>query len=94
MVHVTCFRSVFETRETLAGVPFIADDWLDTSLLPQPIDPRVWEADGIVNSPWLVPTDSFPYECTRAVALIRAGGDVEAPTVVFNGCLVDGACFV
>jgi len=63
---------------------------LDTSRLPRPIYPPAWEQGNLITSPWLVSPDSFPDERDKAVALIRSGVDLEAATIVFNGCINDG----
>ncbi len=83
------FPACFANRTEIAGVPLIAELDFDTSGLPRPIYPPVWNA-GMIAAPWLAKGDGPPDERQSAVALIRSGGNVAAPTVVFRACINDG----
>ncbi len=84
------FPACFESALDLAGVPLLASESVETSFLPRPFYPLEWDRTDLIETPWHAPTDGFPGERDRAVALIRSGADVEAPTVVFSACVNDG----
>ncbi|WP_454813129.1 nodulation protein NodZ [Labrys neptuniae] len=81
------FTHCFEAGPTLAGVPLLTGDELDTADLPRPAYPPAWEQPGMLAMPWLMPTDSYPEERDKAVAAILVGEDFPAATVAFHACL-------
>lgn len=84
------FPLCFEPSDELAGVPFIGDDRVENLLLPAPRYPSVWNDDAFMSQPYLCPIENGDAERIAAVELIRGGRDVEAATVVFDGCINDG----
>ncbi len=88
---VNLFTRCFTPGPALAGVGLLSGDTIDTARLPRPIYPAAWEEDELLASPWLMPTDSFPEEREKALAMILAGQDIAASTVVFHACLNDRA---
>jgi Nodulation protein Z (NodZ) len=81
-----CFRS----PPILAGVPFIGDDTVARVRLPKPRYPPIWENEMLVRFPFLRPSATLLADRDAAVALIRAGDDMAAPTVIFDACVNDG----
>jgi hypothetical protein len=84
------FPTLFEPVDDLAGVPFVGDARVAALRYPEPFHPHLWSTERLALRP---PRRSADVRADRdaAVALIRVGGDVPAPTVVFDGCLND-AC--
>jgi hypothetical protein len=84
------FPYCFQTPAELAGVPFTGDDTIEKLLFPSPREPEVWNDDRLLKLAFMRPKKNFLEDRDRAVALIRTGGDVPAPTVVFDACVNDG----
>ena len=84
------FASFFEPSHEIAGVPFIGDDRVGFMRLPRPRHPPLWEDDLLLTGPFLRPPDTIVADRNAAVALIRSGADVDAASVVFDGCVNDG----
>lgn len=84
------FSVCFEPLSDLAGVPILTSEAIDPAILPRPVYPAPWQDSALLDRPWLVPADAFPAERERGVELIRSGGDVDEPTVIFNSCINDG----
>src|SRR5947209_14306940 len=57
---------------------------------PRPRHPAFWDDDRLLRAPFLRPQQSLLADRDAAVALVRAGNDVTARTVVFDGCVNDG----
>lgn len=83
------FPACFANRTEIAGVPLICGPDPDTAGLPLPVHPPGWNS-ALMATPWLAKGDGPPHERDDAVALIRSGGDVSSPTVVFRACINDG----
>jgi Nodulation protein Z (NodZ) len=81
-----CFTPVPE----LAAVKFIGDDRVGHLQLPRPRHPALWIDDGLLRAAYRRPADTIFAHRDAAVALIRGGGDVAAPTVIFDSCVNDG----
>lgn len=84
------FSLCFEPLSHLAGVPILTSETIDPAILPRPVYPAAWQDSALLDRPWLMPADAFPGERERGVELIRSGGDVDEPTVIFNSCINDG----
>jgi hypothetical protein len=84
------FPFCFEPQAEIAGVPFIGDDMIQQMLLPHPRHPEIWNDERILQHCFMRPPAGQLTDRDAAVALIRSGTDVEAPTVVFDACLSDG----
>jgi hypothetical protein len=84
------FARCFETPAELAGVPFVGDDRVATLKLPRPRHPDLWNDDRLLAAPYRRPRATIFAERDAAVATIRAGADLAAPTVVFDACINDG----
>jgi Nodulation protein Z (NodZ) len=89
-VMENAFTQSFETMDTLAGVTFIADKNLSSVPLPKPRYPPIWESEGLIGLPILRQKDGYEADQKEAVALIREGRDIDAGTIVFDGCVNDG----
>ena len=84
------FSLCFEAPPDLAGVSFIGDDRIDRMRWPRPRHPERWNDDVLFAAPRLRPSEAIFADRDGAVALIRSGADVAAPTVVFDTCVNDG----
>jgi hypothetical protein len=84
------FALCFEPLPEVAGVPFIGDNRVAGLSLPRPRHPAHWNDDRWLASPPLRMSSAPREGRDAAVAMIRAGGDVPAPTVVFDACVNDG----
>ena len=84
------FPLCFEPSQDLAGVSFVGDNTVATIILPSPRFPAIWEDEMLRQLPFLRPEATLLQNRDDAVALIRSGTDVSAPTVVFDGCINDG----
>lgn len=84
------FAACFEPAPLLAGVPFVGGYGLGRPLLPRPRYPPAWDDDRLVIWPYLRDDAAVLADRDEAVALIRAGRDVAAPTVVLDACVNDG----
>jgi|GEM_PF-2372766 len=84
------FASCFEPLLELAGVAFVGDDRVASLRLPRPRYPTFWNDNALLTAPYRRPGGSIIADRDAAVALIRAGNDVAAPTVVFDACVNDG----
>ena len=84
------FEQCFQPLSELAGVRFIADDRIADLRLPRPRYPARWNNDRALASPLRRPRYTPSDEHAAAVAMIRGGTDVSAPTVVFDACINDG----
>lgn len=84
------FPLCFEPTPHLAGVPLIADERVGREQWPRPRHPLVWNDDARWHSPVRRREADVVADRDAAVALISAGHDVEAPTVVFDACVNKG----
>ena len=84
------FAACFEPAPLLAGVPFVGNYGLGRPPLPRPRYPPAWDDDRPVIWPYLRDDATVLADRDEAVALIRAGEDVAAPTVVLDACVNDG----
>ena len=84
------FPLCFEAPPDLAGVSFIGDDRVDRIRLPRPRHPERWNDDALFAAPQPRLEQAIFADRDAAVALIRSGTDVAAPTVVFDTCVNDG----
>jgi len=82
------FGLVFEPAPVVAGVPFLGDDTINDLVLAGPFHPATWHA-ATVSKHWTRHGLEDRAEREAAVALVASGADVEAPVVVFDGCLND-----
>jgi hypothetical protein len=82
------FCSLFEPLSCLAGVPFVADDDLSAVPYAEPFHPALWTRALLECPPNRAAADVMA-DRDAAVALVRSGEDVAAPTVVFDGCIND-----
>lgn len=80
----------FESSHDLAGVPFVGDDSVAAVHLPLPRYPAFWNNSVILAAPYLRPADTIFPDRDAAVEMIRARGDVDAPTIIFDACVNDG----
>jgi len=86
----TMFPLCFEPVPELAGVAFVGDGQVASVHLPRPRHPAFWNNDILLTVPYLRPSNTIFADRDAAVALIRNGQDVAAPTVVFDACVNDG----
>ena len=84
------FSLCFEPLTDLAGVPFIGDERVTSLRLPRPRHPAIWNDDELLAAAERRPYETIQEDRDAAVALIRSGRDVAAPTVVFDVCVNDG----
>ncbi len=84
------FPLCFEATPHLAGVPLLADERVGRTLWPQPRHPSLWNDDARLRTPVRRREADVVADRDAAVALIRSGRDVEAPTVVFDACVNKG----
>lgn len=84
------FAQCFEPTPELASVPFIADRHMPAATLPSPRYPAIWNKDELLDFPFFRPSGALTDQ-RRAVRLIRSQKDIPARTVVFDGCIADGA---
>ncbi len=84
------FPLCFEPALDLAGVPLVADDRVGRTPWPRPRHPSLWNDDTRWSRPVRRREQDVVADRDAAVALIGAGRDVEAPTVVFDGCVNKG----
>lgn len=80
------FGALFEPTDRLAGVPLEAPDDLSGVTLPEPYHPEMWTRARLERPPLRSCAEIWA-DRDAAVALIRGGGDVEAATVVLDGCI-------
>ncbi len=83
----TLFPRCFEATPVLAGVPFVGDQQVASLDLPKPRHPALWNDDALLAAPHRRPVEAVIADRDAAVALIHAGDDVAAPTVVFDACI-------
>lgn len=84
------FALCFESSDDLAGVPFVGDDSVAAIHLPLPRYPPFWNNNVMLAAPFFRPPDTIFPDRDAAVEMIRARGDVDAPTVIFDACVNDG----
>ncbi|HWE63017.1 MAG TPA: nodulation protein NodZ [Chloroflexota bacterium] len=84
------FVLCFEPLPEVAGVAFVGDDRVAGLSLPRPRHPAHWNDDSWLASLPPRTSSALLEERDEAVAMIRAGGDVPAPTVIFDACVNDG----
>ncbi len=79
----------FSPKSNIAGVPFICDGQFTHSVLPHPRFPSIWDNEFQWTFPNCFdrPDEDMDWDAANAVELINAGKDVDAPTVVFDGCI-------
>jgi FkbM family methyltransferase len=82
------FPALFEPIEDLAGVPLLADDRVAHTAFPEPLHPPSWTRRTLAAPRARRAEDIFA-DRDAAVTMIRASGDVAAPTVVFDACIND-----
>src|SRR5581483_4115704 len=80
------FGALFEPVDHLAGVPFIGRDDLSDIAYPEPFHPAFW-TPALLALPRRRPTSEVFRDRDAALALVLDGADVDAPTVVFDGCI-------
>jgi Nodulation protein Z (NodZ) len=80
----------FESSHDLAGVPFVGDDSVAAIHLHLPRYPAFWNNSVMLAAPYLRPAGTIFPDRDAAVEMIRARGDVDAPTVIFDACVNDG----
>jgi hypothetical protein len=83
------FPLCFEPQPEIAGVPFIGDDAIQQMYWPHPRHPDKWNDERMLQSTTLRP-HVLDSDRDAALALIRSGTDVVAPTVVFDASLSGG----
>src|SRR5258708_32255007 len=81
------FTRVFDTRDNLAGVRFIADESCGGLALPRPRYPRLWNDDELLKRPFRRQDETLLADRAQAVHLVKEGGDLPAATVVFDTCI-------
>src|SRR5258708_8007546 len=81
------FTRVFDTRDNLAGVRFIADESVGGLALPRPRYPPLWNDDELLKRPFRRQDETLLADRAQAVHLVKEAGDLPAPTVVFDTCL-------
>lgn len=82
------FCALFEPVNCLAGVPFVGRDDLSEVPYEEPFHPALW-THALLDRPPGRGAAEVMADRDAAVALVRAGEDVTAPTVVFDGCIND-----
>jgi hypothetical protein len=82
------FGALFEPLSCLAGVPLVANDDLSDVPYAEPFHPALWTRALLDRPPERRAADEMA-DRDAAVALVRTGEDVTAPTVVFDGCIND-----
>ncbi len=82
------FCALFEPVSCLAGVPFVGRDDLSDVPYAEPFHPGLWTRALLDRPPQRGAADVMA-DRDAAVALVLAGEDVTAPTVVFDGCIND-----
>jgi hypothetical protein len=82
------FCALFEPLSRLAGVPFVGLDDLSHVPYAEPFHPALWTRALLEHRPERGAADVMS-DRDAAVALVRGGEDVSAPTVVFDGCIND-----
>lgn len=76
-----CFLSYFEPRQTLAGVPVIADNSVADLQYPMPIWPEKWTAAGLAGLNHLKHSAA---EVAAVNHLVTSDTDPAEPTIVVN----------
>ena len=79
--HRNCFHDFFDRKETLGGVPVIADDRVAEFDFDFPVWPKKWNKDN------LRATDHVPHtpeECEAINTLASERRDRKEPTIVIN----------
>jgi hypothetical protein len=84
------FSLCFKATAKLASVPLFGERHIETASLPKPRFPATWNEDVFLALPFIRPAHTFAAEEKLAIHLIREGRDVQAQTVVFDGCINDG----
>jgi hypothetical protein len=82
------FSALFEPVRCLAGVPFVGHEDLSQVAYAKPFHPALWNR-ALLDRPPARAAVEVEADRDAAVALVRSGGDVTAPTVVFDGCIND-----
>ena len=82
----------FVPQTHIANVPFLCDETFTESVLPYPRHPLIWNDEAQWQFPrcFLRPDPELISDTEKAIELIRSTRDVEAPTVVFDGCISNG----
>jgi hypothetical protein len=82
----------FVPRTHIANVPFLCDETFTESVLPYPRHPLIWNDEAQWQFPrcFLRPDPELISDTEKAIELIRSTRDVEARTVVFDGCISNG----
>lgn len=85
------FPLLFIAPQRIGPVPFVCDDSFSESALPYPRRPAIWNDPAHWKFPCCYdrPDDELISDTEKAVELIRSAQDVDAPTVVFDGCISD-----
>lgn len=85
------FPLCFLAPQRIGTVPVICDDGFSESALPYPRHPAIWSDPAHWQFPRCYdrPDDELISDTEKAVELICSAQDVDAPTVVFDGCISD-----
>jgi hypothetical protein len=76
-----CFLSYFEPRQTLAGVPLVADNSVGDLQYPMPVWPEKWSPAGLASPNHLKHSAA---EVAAVNSLVTSDIDPAEPTIVLN----------